>query len=121
MDTREATQQYRLNQWTQRIYECRNSGQKISDWCADHNITETTYYYWLRRVRLAACEALPVLNAGKNTIVPINIPVPETQFGTPNQSSPAIVITLDDVTLEVHNNASQSLIEDTLRAIQNVR
>lgn len=32
MDIREVAQQYRLNQWIQRIRECRRSGQKIADW-----------------------------------------------------------------------------------------
>lgn len=74
MDTREVTHNYRLNKWTEIVRECRSSGQTISAWCTDHNINTKSYYYWLKRVRAAACEALPALESGENTIVPVNIP-----------------------------------------------
>ncbi|MGG2200104.1 transposase [Paenibacillus sp.] len=79
MNTREVTNQYRLNKWTEIVRDCHSSGQTISAWCADHDINPKTYYYWLRRVRAAACEALPSLYSQNNPItnpfVPVNIPV----------------------------------------------
>ncbi|MCM1566835.1 MULTISPECIES: IS66 family insertion sequence element accessory protein TnpA [unclassified Dehalobacter] len=122
MDSREATRQYRLNQWAQRIRECRSSGQKIADWCAEHGLSETTYFYWLKRVREAACEALPALNAEKNPIVPVNIAFPVADADHKRQDSSAdIVVSLGAVSLEIHNSAAPALIENTLRALQNVR
>jgi hypothetical protein len=32
LNTREVTQQYRLNQWTEIIRECRSSGQSVASW-----------------------------------------------------------------------------------------
>jgi hypothetical protein len=37
------------------------------------------------------------------------------------ESSPDVVLHFGSVTLELRNNASAALIENTLRAIQNVR
>ncbi|GAB7058240.1 hypothetical protein JCM16163A_49890 [Paenibacillus sp. YK5] len=34
LNTREVTNQYRLNKWTEIVRECRSSGQTISAWCA---------------------------------------------------------------------------------------
>jgi transposase-like protein len=104
------------------VRERINSGKTVAEWCADHDIDPKRYYYWLRRVRAAACEALPSLGTGNNPIVPVNIPVPITGTTPMDQeSSSDITIHLGAVTLEIRNNASAALIENTLRALQNVR
>ncbi|MEW9674466.1 transposase [Ammoniphilus sp. 3BR4] len=121
MNTREVTNQYRLNKWTEIIRECRSSGQTISAWCADHDINPKTYYYWLRRVRTAACEALPSLSQN-NPIVPVSIPVSTARTHTSDQEVVSdIVIRFGGITLEIRNHASATLIENTLRALQHVR
>jgi transposase-like protein len=122
LSIREVTNQYRLNKWTEIVRERINSGKTVAEWCADHDIDPKRYYYWLRRVRAAACEALPSLGTGNNPIVPVNIPVPITGTTPMDQeSSSDITIHLGAVTLEIRNNASATLIENTLRALQNVR
>lgn len=122
MNTREVTQQYRLNQWIERIRACRNSGQTVAVWCAENNINPKSYYYWLKRVRTAACEALPSPKTKGNSIVPINIPpqAADSNFAH-KETSAAIVVRFDAVTLEIRNDASPSLIENTLRALQYAR
>lgn len=122
MNTREVTRQYRLNQWIEIIRECRSSGQTISAWCADHNINPKSYYYWLKRVRMAACESLPALGSGDQQIVPVKIPAHLTAAGPAVQKSPShITLRVGSATLELHNGASTALIENTLRALTNVR
>lgn len=122
MNTREATRKYRLNQWTEIIRECRSSGQTVTAWCNDHDINPKSYYYWLRRVREAACEALPAIPSENNTIVPVDIPVSAAGINSvAHKSSPDILLRFGSITLELHNNASEALIENTLRALQNVR
>ena len=121
LNTSKVAQQYRLNQWAQRIRDCRNSGQTVAVWCSEHNIRLSSYFYWLKRVREAACEALPSLNEN-NQIVPVNIPNLTTSTGAEDQgTSSYITVRMDAVVLEIHNNASQTLIENTLRALHNVR
>ncbi len=115
MSTREVTKQYRLSKWTEIIRECRGSGQTISEWCAEHDVKPGSYYYWLRRVRETACEALPAIGSGKSSIVPVNLSRNEDHV-----SQPDIILHVGSAVLELHNNASTSLIENTLRALQNV-
>ena len=122
MDTREVTHQFRLNKWTEIIRECRSSGQTISAWCEDHNVSTKSYYYWLRKVRTAACEALPAINPIENTIVPVSIRTLSAPKATTSEGMAGdITLQLGSVTLELHNSASAVLIENTLRALQNVR
>jgi hypothetical protein len=122
LDTREVTRQYRLNQWTEKILECRKSGQTVSAWCAEHNVNPKSYYYWLKRVRLAACEALPVIGDDYQPIVPVKLPVPpkESDLGK-QQSSAAIILHFGSVLVELRNGASPILIENTLKALHYVR
>lgn len=122
MSIREATKQYRLSKWTEIIRECLSSGQTVNVWCAEHGIKPHSYYYWLKRVREAACETLPALSSENNLIVPVNLSMDTSLVHTENQESQCdIVIRFGSVVLELHNNASPALIENTLRAIQNVR
>jgi len=122
LDTSKVAQQYRLKQWIERIRECRCSGQTVAMWCAEHNVNPKSYYYWLKRVRTAACEALPALKAEGNPIVPFNIPV-QADGGSSGsrEASAAIVVRFEAVTLEIRNDASPTLIENTLRALTHVR
>ena len=122
VDTREATQQYRMNKWAGIISECRSSGQTVAKWCADHNISEKSYYYWLKRIRTVACEALPALNTGNNPIVPVDIPLNAEDTNPACQgASPDVVIRIGNATMEVYNNASQDVIEKAIRSLQNAR
>lgn len=49
--------EYRLQSWSQLIHECQESGLTNKEFCAQRGISEKTYYYWLRKVRMAAAEA----------------------------------------------------------------
>ena len=123
MDTSKVAQQYRFNQWTQLIRDCRSSGKTVTNWCAENNIKISSYFYWLKRVRQAACEALPSIQTENNQIVPLRVTHPGATIESADceTSSPGIVIRIGTVNMEIHNNASQGLIENTLRALQNVR
>lgn len=123
MNTREATSQYRFNKWTEIVRDCLSSGQTVSSWCAEHDINPKSYYYWLRRIRKAACEALPPSCSPNNPIVPVTISVPttDTESAAAQELSSDILIRFGTATLEIRNSASASLIENTLRALQHVR
>lgn len=122
MDIKEATYQYRLNKWTEIVRECRSSGQTITDWCLEHNVSKNSYFYWLKRIRQAACDALPSLNTGNNQIVPLNIPTDGIGNNPKDQeTSPAMLLHFGSITLELYNNTSAALIENTIRVLQHVR
>ena len=37
-------------EWQERIMECRNSGKPVKRWCAEQQISVTTYYRWEREI-----------------------------------------------------------------------
>ena len=63
MNTRKATQEYRLNQWIGIVSECCTSGQTVSSWCAEHDVDPKKYYYCIKNVRTAPCKSLPAIKS----------------------------------------------------------
>lgn len=125
MNTREVKRQYRLQQWTTLIHECRNSGQTIATWCSENSIKISSYYYWLKKIREAACESLSQTNNEHHMIVPVNIE-PERKDITPasptNNDCPyTLRINIDNISIEVSNDASSTIIENTLKVLVYVR
>jgi transposase-like protein len=122
LNTRAVTNKYRLNKWIEIIRECRSSGQTVAAWCTEHDINPKSYYYWLKKVRLAASEALTPINSENSLIVPVDISRQTAHSNSEMKSmSSDIVIRIGSLTLELSNHASAALIENTLKAIQNVR
>ena len=50
MQLQEIRKQVNLQEWTQMVMDCRNSGLSIKDWCAQNGVNSKTYYYRQRRV-----------------------------------------------------------------------
>ena len=114
---------YRLQQWTEIIRDCRSSGQTVVRWCADHEVNVKSYYYWLRKVREAACESLPPSPSPNESTL---VPVPSSLRTNPLRSKDtneqaAIILRTDAVTIEIHPHVSTVLLEQTLRILQYVR
>lgn len=83
-------QQVRLKQWAEQIRECQNrpEGMDVKTWCTQNNITKTSYYYRLRRVREACLEQI------QNTDpVFVELPAPDNHAATPaNVPAPGIPV-----------------------------
>jgi hypothetical protein len=56
MDINGMTRQERLNHWARLMSERNRSGKNVRSWCLENRINEKTYYYWHRKLRIAACE-----------------------------------------------------------------
>lgn len=52
-DILQVREKYRLQQWGQIVQQCRGSVMSNRDFCRQNGITEKTYYYWLRKLRMA--------------------------------------------------------------------
>ena len=68
MDTRKITSDYRLSHWAQILQERRGSGLSIIDFCQEKGINKNTYFYWQKKLRVAACTEL-----SKNTGESVNL------------------------------------------------
>ena len=56
--------QLRLESWKQLISECQASGMPVCSWCKQNNVSESSYYYYLKRIRqqeIASMEKEPLV------------------------------------------------------------
>jgi len=116
MNMKKISHEMNLQKWTQVVEECRNSGQTAVSWCAERNINIKTYYYWQRRVCNAVCKELAITNnniqqspAFAEVILPVR-----------NTSEVAITLNINNITLQIHNGADESVVAQTLRILKSI-
>ena len=39
-----------LQEWAERVKECRSSGLSVKEWCLENNVGLSTFYTWQKRV-----------------------------------------------------------------------
>ena len=50
MTIRERHQEQQVAQWMEIVQECRSSGQTVTEWCNERDISTKTYYRWEKKV-----------------------------------------------------------------------
>lgn len=56
-DVLKVRSEYRLQEWTEIIRQCQNSGLSNKAFCQQNGISEKSYYYWLRKLRNTLAES----------------------------------------------------------------
>lgn len=117
-EARKLTNKYRLEQWTAIIQERINSGKRVNEWCKENNISRDSYYYWLRKVKLATVKNKTVSETPQlPKVVPLLPPIPVTET---RNSGTAIILRANGITLEIQDCASDAIIERTLKVLQRI-
>ena len=115
-------------EWMELIQECRASGLTDKEWCREHQIHSSNFYYHIRRLREMACEIPESVSgntrAGFQEVVPITFeePFPNLPKSGIDMKSPgfdtAIRITVKGIQVEVSNHAAGETIATTLSVLQ---
>lgn len=58
VNTREIAEEYRLSHWAQIMQERSASGMSVRGYCKSIGLHENVYYYWQRKLRIAAIETV---------------------------------------------------------------
>ena len=107
---------FRMEQWIQLIQDQQVSGLSIKAWCQRTQIKETSYYYWLKRIRQQACSQKMATTQleldGPVTFAKLPINLEKTNRG------PAVVINLPTASIEVMDGAAPETIEAVLLAMK---
>lgn len=115
MDTRDMAKEVRLVNWAGILRERRDSGLSVRSYCLEQGINEKTYYYWQRRLRVAACNKLEQqTNAATHSEMTTFAALPMPN----NRDNGSIVIRLNEAEMEIHNGADLSTVNAVLRVLQ---
>ena len=90
------------------LRECKESGKTVKNWCAERGISEHVYYYRLRKLRQAACEALQ--QAQPVQLAEIPFAPKEAEFQA------RLRLTTQSGTLEIAN-ADREVLDHVLRVM----
>ena len=111
--------QMHMQEWAKLIDARQESGLGIKQWCQQNNLPESQYYYYLKKLRLAACESLPLERRG------------ESQFAlVPNQarvSNPTVTrcsnikITLSNAVIEIGGGATEAQVKFIMEVLLNAQ
>ncbi len=97
-------QHSRLMEWGRRVEVCRNSGQRVSEWCEGHGIPVSTYYSWQRKVFKAVSAEKEMCFA--------EIPMRATNSDT------AVSIQCGELYVEIHAGADAETIQAIIQALK---
>ena len=97
--------EYRLQQWAKIADECSKSGMTNKDFCISRGLSEKNYYYWLRRLREAAADAL-----GPQLV--------EVNFNDNTEKSGALNMRYREADLMISSDTSAEVLYTTLQVLK---
>ena len=106
----------KLEEWSERIAECRSSGKGVKAWCTEQGIALKTYYNWERQIIKAATRqyALPA-PAQTGALVGIN---PNAMPGDDiEEIGYAITIRHGECVITLPSGSSVETIADLVKAL----
>jgi hypothetical protein len=107
--------------WLDLITQCRKSGLTDRQWCLKNGIPPSTFYYHIQTLRSKACDIPSVIQQEQQScheVVPVDFINEKTITETEPTELAAVRITLHGINIEILNHAEQSVIANTLLALQ---
>lgn len=122
--------------WLDIIQQCRASGKSDNQWLEEHKIKPPTFYYHVKQLRKKACEIPKQKHVNRNDVqevVPLIVDESALLITGEATNNPlsitgessnrvndgiGIRLTLQGVSVEIANNASQEVIQNTLAGLR---
>ena len=111
--------------WTELIQTCRVSGMSDYEWCRVNHIATSSFYYNVKRLRMAACTNTTAVASipEKQEVVPIHYnELKDNNCTIPNYSDDKsdIKIEFNGYSIAINNSADSRSIAATLNALQQI-
>ena len=113
INTKLVTAQIRVKNWTAIIQDRNRSGLSVKDYCAQHQLSRDSYYYWLRKVK----ETLLTESGFVEVTQPERLPVPETKTDNPKEMMTLTFCEMQlDIPISVQRDTLCMIVEVTVHA-----
>lgn len=113
MTIQSAGHQHRLQEWSQKVTACRQSGKTVQRWCEENGITPKTYYRWQQKVFSAMVEQQEQLaqqSSGETQFVELSIPGNEFK-SSKVQSELAASIRIGNTSVDFYSGADPAIVK----------
>ena len=116
---------FQLKKWQCLIKECKESGLKITDWCAANGVSRYQYYYWLDKIQEECYEMavnqLPITKVSAPMEVKAT-PFVEIKHEVVSEAAipvnqPAAIVQKGRLRIEIMPTASAIFIKQLLEAV----
>ena len=111
-----ATHNQKLELWIGRIKECRSSGMTVSDWCNINDVSNKSYYYWMRKIKREAFNSLPVESKNRTATTSVTSPFAEVQIPNIKPTS-AIRVYLAQAVVDIPDGTTSATLTEVLNAV----
>ena len=116
MDVAKLSQDVKMQQWAIMIKTCRESGLSVREWCRQNNISEQSYYYWLKKIRKTVIEQSPVQEEASITKTSF-IPIEYNHSVSEEKKVSKIIIKKDDIHIDVPETIAEDLMINIVRSL----
>lgn len=106
-NTKLATSRMRTGQWPDIIKDCKESGLKVDDYCAQHGLSRNVYFYWLRKVKEDALTQSRSVEVRQQVEVSSCYP------------SPKLTASVNEIVLGINENTPMDLLENVIKVLKN--
>ncbi|MEG0722135.1 MAG: IS66 family insertion sequence element accessory protein TnpB [Lachnospiraceae bacterium] len=115
--------------WFNLIQQCRTSGKSDAQWMQEHEIKSPTFYYHVKQLRKKACdipknsfsrqrndvqEIVPLFMDEAPSIMTNNNPSASSSI---TGNTAAVRLSIQGITVEITNSATQEVIKNTISAL----
>ena len=107
MNTKLATSRMRTGQWADIIKDCKESGLKVDDYCAQHGLSRNAYFYRLRKVKEAALTQSGFVEVRQQVEVSSCYP------------SPKLTASVNEIVLGIDENTPMDLLTNVIKVLKN--
>ena len=116
--------------WFDLIQQCRTSGKSDAQWLQEHEIKSPTFYYHVKQLRKKACdipensfsrqrndvqEVVPLFMDEAPSIMANNNPSASSSI---TDNTVAVRLSIQGISVEIANSATQEVIKNTISALQ---
>lgn len=112
--------------WFDLIHQCRTSGKSDAQWMQENDMKSPTFYYHVKQLRKKACD-IPenTYTRQRNDIQEVVPLFMEEASAIPSsnkrpsftENTTAVRLSIQGITVEIANNATQEVIKNTITAL----
>lgn len=115
----------RRSRWERIILEGNRAPVSKKEWCRQNGINEKSFYYWQKKIRMAAIENANSVQAiaPSNTSSFVEIPFRENSYSSEDSSlhvsSPELMLQVNDCRIFITGSIQENTLRTVMKVVRN--